>query len=52
MWINTVQVGPSINGAGILSVGEIYEVPWHIFILYRQRKEHTGASMNVCVNDF
>jgi len=47
MWINIVQVGPSINGAGILSVARgIYKVPWHI-LLYPQRKSTHRDSVNV-----
>ena len=43
MRINTMQVGPSINGASILSTwgqGKIYQVPWPIFDFISAVGEH------------
>ena len=54
MWINIVQVGPSINGAGILSVarGKYTKYPGIISYIGRSRRAHMGTSVNECVNDF
>ena len=49
MWINIVQVGPSINGAGILSVGKLLSTLAYIY--YHVRKEHTGTVNTMCVSE-
>ena len=49
MWINTVQIGPRIKGAGILLVARGNKaVPWQNFII-SAKEELTGARMNECV---
>ena len=52
MWINIVQVGPSISGAGILSVARGTLPRTLTYLLsYRQRKEHTGTVITTCVSE-
>ena len=52
MWINTVQVGPHINGAGILSVdGGKLKSTLAYFITILAEKEHTGTVITKCVHE-
>ena len=47
MWINIVQVGPSINGAGILSVarGKIRSTLAKFHIISAKVEEHTWGQV-------
>ena len=43
MWINIVQVGPSINGAGILLVARGKIQSTLAYIIISAEEEHTGT---------
>ena len=52
MWINFVQVGPSINGAGILLVARRKpQSTLAYFIIILAEEEHTGTINTMCVSE-
>ena len=49
MWINIVQVGPSINGVGILSVARKKTTKYPGIFYYNIGRGRAHGDMNECV---